>query len=239
MENRKSDRYNFKMPRVDSPMANWAMSFATLDHTHRSHGYRQRLHRYMSRPRVDITDLILNGRFGPFDRRTPIDTIHSLLGPSDDWVTYPGIYGYGNICFEAVSIDIDHQLNVQFAFQNPEHFRLPYESWRSTTERSLNKALYDWPDTRFDVELGPFKSGATLDSLYERFFADAEEIEFIEAGPAPSWRMFTMASGISVQFSKSDMNGDYTLYNLMTLHRWGPDCRAKQALNARGRSREF
>ncbi len=193
----------------------------------------------MSRPRVDITDFILNGRFGPFDRCTPIDTIRSWLGPSDDWLTYPGMYGYGNICFEAVNIDIDHQLNVQFAFQHPEHFHLSCESWRSTAERSWTKMLYDWPDSRFDIELGPFKSGATLDSLYEKFLADAEEVEFIDAGPTPSWRMFQMGSGIAVQFSNVDMNGDYTLYNLMTLHRWGPDCRANQALNASGRSRRF
>ncbi len=176
--------------------------------------------------RVDLTDFVTNGRFGVFDRNTRRETVLSRLGTSDSWVTYPGMYGYGCVGFEIVDDDIldpEFRLRVSFAFQHAELFHLPYERWRENAQHSWNKMLYDWPDSRFDVALGPFLPGTRLVDLYDDFLADAREIEFIDAGPNPTWRSFDMPCGVTIEFSNWGVEDEYTLLRLDTMQRWAPD----------------
>ncbi len=81
------------------------------------------------------------GRFGAFTRDTNRATVLATLEPSDHWVTYTGIYGYGCVFFEIVDDVPDPQfrLSVGFAVQHAEHFNLPYESWRENAEHSWKK----------------------------------------------------------------------------------------------------
>jgi hypothetical protein len=175
---------------------------------------------------IDLVDFVTKGRFGTFTRDTNRDTVLATLGPSDHWVTYPGIYGYGCVGFEIVDDDVSDpqfRLSVSFAFQHAEHFHLPYESWRENAEHSWKKMLYDWPDSRFDVNLGPFRSGARLDDLYDQFLSHAYEVQFDDPGPKPTWRSFDMPCGVQVEFSNRGAGDVYTLLRLQTMRRWGPD----------------
>ena len=178
---------------------------------------------------IDLIEFVNEGRFGKFNRDTRHSEVLAALGPSDHWVTYPGIYGYGCVGFEIVDDvvpDPHFRLSVGFAFQHAEAFHLPYEHWRENAEHSWKKMLYDWPDSRFDVTLGPFQSGTRLDDLYDRFLANANEVEYIDPGPNPTWRSFDMPCGVQVEFSNWGAGDAYTLSRLQTMRRWGPDISA-------------
>ena len=174
---------------------------------------------------VDLVDFVTRGRFGAFDRNTCRDTVLSTLGPADPWVTYPGMYGYGCVGFEVIDDDLldpPFRLRVSFAFPHAEHLS---RHWPETWEYAWNKKmLYDWPDSRFDVVLGPFQPGTRLEDLYGDFLADAREIEFIDPGPNPTWRSFDMPCGVTIEFSNWGVGDEYTLLRLdTTVRRWGPD----------------
>lgn len=176
--------------------------------------------------RVDIVEFVTEGRFGSFTRDTSRKTVISTLGSSDYWVTYPGCYGYGCVGFEIADDDIpdpEFRLRVCFNFQHAEHFHLPIEHWRDTWAQGWKNMLYDWPDSRFDVALGPFLPGTRLEELYDDFLTDARQIEFIDAGSNPTWRSFEMPCGVTVEFSNWGMGSEYTLLRLDTMRRWGPD----------------
>ena len=175
---------------------------------------------------IDLVDFVTMGRFGTFTRDTSRATVLAPLGPSDQWVTYPGIYGYGCVGFEIVDGDVPDtqcRLRVGFAFQHAEYFHLPYENWRENAEHSWKKMLYDWPDSRFAVNLGPFRSGARLEDLYNDFLSESVEVEYIDSGQNPTWRSFDMPCGVQVDFSNWGVGDVYTLSALRTMRRWGPD----------------
>ncbi|QDV67170.1 hypothetical protein Poly24_08620 [Rosistilla carotiformis] len=141
-------------------------------------------------------------------------------------MTYPGIYGYGCVGFEILDDDVpdpEFRLRVCFNFKHAEHFHLPMEHFGKTWEQGWKNMLYDWPDSRFDVNLGPFLPGARIDDLYQDFLTDAQEIDFVGGGPTPTWRRFDMPSGVTVEFSNWGNSSEYTLLRLDTNRRWGAD----------------
>jgi hypothetical protein len=186
--------------------------------------------------RVDLTDFVTNGRFGTFDRNTNRETLLSTLGQSDPWVTYPDMYGYGCVGFGIID-DIatpDFRLRISFAFQHAEHFVLQYEHWRESSEHGRRQMLYDWPDSRFDVDLGRFRPGTRLEDLYDDFLCFAREIDHMDPRPNPMRRSFEMPCGVMTQFSRWGVEDQHTLSQLVTIGRWGPDVTALKEITEIG-----
>jgi hypothetical protein len=176
---------------------------------------------------IDLVEFVTKGRFGTFNRDTDRETVLATLGPSDHWVTYPDCYGYGCVGFQIIPDHIpnsDFRLSVGFTFQHAEHFYLPYEHWRKTAVYGWKDMLYNWPDSRFSVELGPFKSGARLDDLYREFLVNAAEVECLNPVADPKTRSFDMPCGVTIEFSKWGSD-EFTICRMQTFRRWGPDVR--------------
>lgn len=189
---------------------------------------------------VNYPDFALNGRFGPLDRNSTAADLTELVGPSDTETTHPGCYSYGNFAFEVVPDVIANpifRMRICVCIPHPDHFSVPYESWKTDRERFWNSLEHDYPDSRFDCVMGDLVQGATIEDLRQRYLLDAIELEFMDESNSPRKRAFLMPSGVTMWFSNYQSAGAYALYSLDTMDRWGPDVRNNQSMHRSGEVR--
>lgn len=191
---------------------------------------------------VDFPDFALNGRFGPFNRNSTATELTSILGPSDPEATYPGCFRYGNFGFEVLPDDIPQpifRMRVCVCIPHPEHFAAPYDSWKANRKRFWDSLEHDYPDSRFDCVVGDLVPGATINNLKQHYLLDAIDLEFTDGTDCPRHRGFLLPSGVTLWFSNFHSAGQYVLYSIDTMDRWGPDVRQNQALDTERRSTRF
>lgn len=182
---------------------------------------------------VNLPDFALNGRFGPFNRHSFGADLLMHLGPSDPETTCPGCYSYGNFAFEVFPGGVaktHYRLRAAVCIPHPEHFHVPYESWKANRQRFWNSLEHDYPDSRFDCVTGDLVQGATIADLKQNYLLDAVECEYLDSNDKPRLRGFRMPSGVTMLFSNYQSAGEYVLHSLDTLDPWGPDIRQEQAL---------
>ena len=184
---------------------------------------------------IDLPDFALHGRFGALHRYSRAADLVSILGPSDPETTYPNCYSYGNFGLEVIPGEgSSHafRLRICVSIPHPEHFYVPYESWKESRKRFWHSLQHDFPDSRFDCVLDDLLPGASIEDLAGRYLSDAEDLE----NSNPTFREYLLPSGITMIFSNSRTSGPYTLYSLDTRDRWGPDMRHNKALYRSGES---
>ena len=121
--------------------------------------------------KIDIVNLVLGGTLPPFNSSFTRQGISELLGETDE-PHCPDHALYGNVCFDLVN-GVGPLSAISISFPHDDH--------RVRTHKNvpLPPWLNQWPDGRFDWDLGPFKPGLNTETL----MAFSSEFEPLETHP--------------------------------------------------------
>lgn len=159
---------------------------------------------------VDLVELVLRDRFGPFHKRMSRGDIVQVLGPEDEGY-YPEHVGYGNLCFDVGPPSAVQVTTVQVMFPHESHSTCPNAAWKATW--SPPPWLENWPDPRLHWHLAPFRPGVTIPELQGQV-SDLRALEPSEGVRYPGGRVQVLSaphSGTDLYFESVREDDEPTL----------------------------
>ena len=123
----------------------------------------------------DLEQFVDTGILGPFSTQSSRNEIVQLLGEPEP-ETYPGVAHYGHIAFDLAGGEGPPCL-IQVGIPHPTHMRPADPKWENWTAPIC---FDNWPDERFEWQLGRLTPGLSVDEAVVKF-AEFEEAVMISA----------------------------------------------------------
>lgn len=156
---------------------------------------------------ADLERFASTGMLGPFDSTSTRSQIEQLLGVADP-DSYQDFATYGDVAFDVVGGII------QIVFPHSSHMAPPNPNWTDWTPPTC---FNEWPDKRFQWNLGRFIPGLTIDAAIESL-DDFDELE--RTSSTDSLRILhNTKSGVSLCFERDAETGDETLARMVAFPR--------------------
>ena len=158
---------------------------------------------------ADLEQFASTGNLGPFNSTSTRSQIEQVLGAADTG-GYPDFATYGHLSFD-YSEGAGPPCRIQIAFPHSSHMTPANPNW---TDWKPPTCFNDWPDKRFDWNLGRFTPGLSLDGAIASL-DDFDESEMISS--ANGLRILHNGkSNVDLVFERDINTGDVTLASMVS-----------------------